>query len=69
MIDWMGITGAALVPLFIFVAAPTAITNYQMAIQFDADAELAGDFLIYSMLFSIPTMVIFIYLLRCGGWI
>ena len=69
LIDWMGITGAALVPLFIFVAAPTAITNYQMAIQFDADAELAGDFLIYSMLFSIPTMVIFIYLLRCGGWI
>lgn len=65
----LGITGTALVPIFIFAAAPTAITNYQMAIQFNADAELAGDFLIYSMLFSIPTMFFFIYLLRCGGWI
>lgn len=65
----MGITGTALVPIFIFVAAPTAITNYQMAIQFEADAELAGDFLIYSMLFSILTMFVFIYVLRSGGWI
>lgn len=65
----MGITGTALVPIFIFVAAPTAITNYQMAVQFDADAELAGDFLIYSMLFSILTMFVFIYVLRSGGWI
>jgi len=69
VIHWMGITGAALVPIFIFAAAPTAITNYQMAIQFDADAELAGDFLIYSMLFSILTMFCFIYFLRSGGWI
>ena len=65
----MGITGAELVPIFIFCAAPTAITNYQMAIQFDADAELAGDFLIYSMLFSVLTMFVLIYALRSGGWL
>ena len=69
VIRFLDITGTALVPIFIFVAAPTAITNYQMAIQFDADAELAGDFLIYSMLFSILTMFLFIYILRSGGWI
>lgn len=68
-IGLFGITGSALVPLFIFAAAPTAITNYQMAVQFDADAELAGDFLIYSMLFSIITMFGFIYILRTCGWI
>lgn len=65
----MGITGAELVPIFIFCAAPTAITNYQMAIQFDADAELAGDFLIYSMLFSVLTMFVLIYALCSGGWL
>ncbi len=65
----LNIVGTELVPIFIFAAAPTAITNYQMAIQFDADAELTGDFLIYSMLFSILTMFIFIYVLRNGGWI
>lgn len=68
-IGLLGITGSALVPIFIFAAAPTAITNYQMAVQFDADAELAGDFLIYSMLFSVVTMFGFIYLLRTHGWI
>ena len=69
LIYGLGITESALVPLFIFAAAPTAITNYQMAIQFDADAELAGDFLIYSMLFSVLTMFIFVYALRSCGWI
>ena len=68
-IGFLDITGSALVPIFIFAAAPTAITNYQMAVQFDADAELAGDFLIYSMLFSILTMFVFIYILRTAGWI
>lgn len=65
----LDITGSSLVPIFIFAAAPTAITNYQMALQYDADAELAGDFLIYSMLFSVVTMFFFIYMLRTGGWI
>ena len=68
-IAFLDITGSSLVPIFIFAAAPTAITNYQMALQYDADAELAGDFLIYSMLFSVATMFLFIYILRTGGWI
>ncbi|WP_304508321.1 AEC family transporter [Anaerotignum sp.] len=61
--------GVDLIPVFIFVSAPTAITNYQMAIQFDADYELAGDFLIYSMIFSAFTLFFFIYILRNVGLI
>lgn len=65
----LGLRGTDLIPVFIFVSAPTAITNYQMAIQFDADYELAGDFLIYSMLFSALTLFFFIYILRGMGLI
>ncbi len=65
----LGLRGTDLIPVFIFVSAPTAITNYQMAIQFDADYELAGDFLIYSMIFSALTLFFFIYILRGMGLI
>ena len=65
----LGLRGTDLIPVFIFVSAPTAITNYQMAIQFDADYELAGDFLIYSMVLSAFTLFFFIYILRGLGLI
>ncbi|MFV0314811.1 MAG: AEC family transporter [Anaerotignum sp.] len=68
-VQFLDISGTDLVPVFIFLSAPTAITNYQMAIQFDADYELAGDFLIYSMIFSAFTMFVYIYLLRGMGLI
>lgn len=63
------IRGTDLIPVFIFLAAPTAITNYQMAIQYHADYELAGDFLVYSMAFSAFTLFLFIYFLRGMGLI
>lgn len=66
---FLGLRGTDLIPVFIFVSAPTAITNYQMAIQFDADYELAGDFLIYSMVFSAFTLFFFIFILRGMGLI
>lgn len=68
-VQFLHLRGVDLIPVFIFVSAPTAITNYQMAIQFDADYELAGDFLIYSMIFSAFTLFFFIYILRNFGLI
>ena len=65
----LGLRGTDLIPVFIFLSAPTAITNYQMAIQFNADHELAGDYLIYSMVFSAFTLFFFIYMLRGMGFI
>ena len=57
-----------LIPAFIFVAAPTAITTYQLAIQYDADAELAGNVVVYSLLISSFTMFVFICFLKCAGF-
>jgi len=65
----LGLRGADLIPVFIFLSAPTAITNYQMAVQFEADYELASDYLIYSMIFSAFTIFFFIYSLRGMGFI
>lgn len=58
-----------LIPIFIFVSAPTAITTYQLAGQYEADAELAGDIVVYSLLFSTITIFLFIFLLKKIGWI
>ncbi len=68
-INVLGISGVELVPVFIFVAAPTAITNYQWALQFKADDELARNLLVYSMVASTFTMFFFIYFLRSRGFI
>ncbi|KXL52369.1 membrane transport protein [Anaerotignum neopropionicum] len=68
-VHFLHLSGAELIPVFIFVSAPTAITNYQLAIQFEADYELAGDYLIYSMIFSAFTLFFFIYVLRNMGLI
>lgn len=64
-----GISGYELIPVFIFVSAPTAITNYQWSLQFGADDELARDFLVYSMIASAFTMFLLIYFLRSQGLI
>lgn len=56
-----------LIPIFIFVAAPTAITTYQLAVQYDADTELAGNIVFYSLLFSTITMCAFIYYFKYTG--
>lgn len=58
-----------LIPTFIFLSAPTAITTYQLAGQYEADRQLAGDVVVYSLLFSIFTMFIMIFLLKKQGWI
>ncbi|MBQ7084276.1 MAG: AEC family transporter [Anaerotignum sp.] len=56
-----------LIPIFIFVAAPTAITTYQLALQYDAEPELAGNVVVYSLLFSTVTMFVFICFLKYLG--
>ena len=58
-----------IIPLFIFVSAPTAITTFQLAEQYGADVDLAGDIVIYSILFSIITMFFWIIIQKRYGWI
>lgn len=65
----LGMGKTELIPVFIFISAPTAITTYQLAGQFNADMELAGDVVVYSLLFSTVTMFILIFFLKNFGWI
>ncbi len=58
-----------LIPVLIFVSAPTAITTYQLAEQYAADTKLAGDITVYSLLFSVITIFLMIFLLKELGWI
>ncbi len=58
-----------LIPLFIFVSAPAAITTYQLAGQYDADVKLAGDIVVYSLFISVITMFFLITLQKYLNWI
>lgn len=58
-----------LIPAFIFVSAPTAITTYQLAVQYDADSDLAGDVIVYSLLLSTITLFVLIFILRSSALI
>lgn len=58
-----------LIPIFIFVSAPTAITTYQLASQYEANVELAGDVVVYSLVLSTFTMFVLIFILKSVGLI
>lgn len=58
-----------LIPVFIFLAAPSAVTTYQLAGQYGADVKLAGDVVIYSLLFSTITIFLLTFFLKTLGWI
>jgi len=64
-----GIRGTELVPVFLFVAAPCAITTYQLAVQYDADERLAGNLVTLSTLVSTVSMCAIISVLRSMGLI
>ncbi len=63
------IRGTELIPVFLFVAAPCAITTYQLAVQYDADERLAGNLVTLSTLVSTVTICIIISILRSKGLI
>ena len=64
-----GITGGELIPVFLFVAAPCAITTYQLAVQYDADERLAGNLVTLSTLVSTVSICALISVLRSMGLI
>ena len=64
-----GITGEELIPVFLFVASPCAITTYQLAVQYDADERLAGNLVTLSTLVSTVSICVIISILRSCGLI
>lgn len=59
-----GLRGTELIPLFLFTAAPSAITTYQMAGEYGADDLLAGSIVTISTLVSSVTLCLFVAVLK-----
>lgn len=59
-----GLRGTELIPVFLFTAAPSAITTYQLAGEYGADDLLAGSIVTTSTLVSSITLCLFVAVLK-----
>ena len=59
-----GLRGPELIPVFLFAAAPSAITTYQLAGEYGADDLLAGSIVTISTFFSSVTLCLFVAVLK-----
>jgi predicted permease len=60
----LGFREEALVALIGVTASPTAVSSFTMAIEMDADGELAGQIVIFTSIISIITLFFLVYLLK-----
>jgi malate permease and related proteins len=65
----LGFRNIELVILMAMFASPAAISSYTMAQQMDGDADLAGQLVIFTTLFSIVTIFLWTYALMQFGFI
>lgn len=63
-----GLRGAQLAPVFGVFAAPTAISSLVMANSMGGDSDLAGQIILVTTLFSVVTIVGFVFALRALGF-
>jgi len=62
-----GIRGANLIAMLILSGAPTAVNSYSTAVALGGNAELAGEIVAVTSLFSVLTM--FVFLTAIGNWV
>lgn len=60
----LGFRGEALVALIGVSASPTAVSSFTMAVEMEADGELAGQAVIFTSIISIVTIFFLVYLLK-----
>ncbi|MDF2486752.1 MAG: putative malate transporter [Herbinix sp.] len=60
----LGFRNEALVALIGVTASPTAVSSFTMALEMDADGELAGQVVIFTSIISIITIFFLVYLLK-----
>jgi hypothetical protein len=58
-----GFRDADLVILMAMFSSPAAVSSYTMALQMEGDGELAGQLVVFTTIFSILTIFIWVYLL------
>ncbi|MDD3920264.1 MAG: AEC family transporter [Eubacteriales bacterium] len=59
----MGFRGEAMVALLVVFAVPTAVTSATMAQEMGGDVDLANEMVVFTSVFSILTMFLWIYVL------
>lgn len=65
----MGYRGVELVAIYAVFGSPSAVASFAMAKQMDADYELAGQTIVFTTLFSVITVFLWIFSLREFGLI
>lgn len=65
----LGIRGVALVSLLAIFASPNAVSSYSMAEGMGSDSELASQGLLFSTVFCIPTIFLWIFCFSQFGFI
>lgn len=63
----LGYTGVELCAVFLLFATPTAVSSYPLAVAMDADAELAGQMVIFTTVCSLPTIFLWVLGLSSFG--
>ena len=63
----LGFRAIELVTLIAIFASPSAVSSFPMAQQMDSDAELAGDAVVFSSMFSCFTMFLWIFAAKSLG--
>ena len=65
----MGFRDVQLAVLLSMSASPTAVSSYTMAQQMEGDDALAGQLVVYTTIFSILTVFLWIFLLKQGAFL
>lgn len=65
----IGYAPAEFFAVFCMFATPVAAASFPMAQSMDADADLAGEYVVVSTLLSIVTIFVWILVLKNAGWI
>jgi len=63
----MGFRNAELVVLMTLFASPTAVSSFTMAQQMGGDAQLAGQQVVFTSLFSVLTIFLWTFVLKTIG--
>ena len=63
----MGFRGVSLCTALVVFATPVAVNSYNMAMQMDGDADLAGGIVLMTTLISCLTLFLWIWLLKALG--
>lgn len=61
---YLGFRGIELASVMIMLSAPVAVSSFTMAEQMEADGELAAQLVVFTSMFSVLTIFIYIFVMK-----